>query len=98
MERQNPSPPDILELLDGVEFPASQADLISYAYDQDASEEAVEMLRALPDSTFNHMNDVRDVLGRIEDLPGVQQWGSEPSEDMPHDPEEEMSRTRSSAA
>ncbi|PZP55312.1 MAG: hypothetical protein DI586_07325 [Micavibrio aeruginosavorus] len=79
--------PDILELLDGVEFPASQADLISYAYDQDASEEAVEVLRALPDSTFNHMQDVRENIGKIDELPGVQQWGSEPSEDMPHDPE-----------
>ncbi len=81
------TPPDILELLDGVEFPASQADLISYAYDQDASEEAVEVLRALPDSTFNHLEDVRENLGRIEELPGVQQWGSEPSEDMPHNPD-----------
>lgn len=80
-------PPDILELLDGVEFPATQADLISYAYDNDASEEAVEMLRALPDSTFNHLSDVRDNLGRIDELPGNQQWGSEASEDMPHNPD-----------
>ena len=81
------SPPDILEILDGIEFPASKIDLISYAYDQDASEEAVEMLRALPDSSFNHMSDVRKNLGRIDELPGNQQWGSEPSEDMEHDPE-----------
>ena len=81
------SPPDILELLDGVEFPATQADLISYAYDQDASEEAVELLRALPDETFNHLNDVREHLGRIDELPGNQQWASEPSEDMPHNPD-----------
>lgn len=80
-------PPDILEILDGVEFPASKVDLISHAYDNDASEEAVEMLRALPDSSFNHLSDVRDNLGRIEELPGNQQWGSSPSEDMPHDPE-----------
>ena len=79
--------PDILEILDGVEFPASKVDLISYAYDQDASEEAVEMIRAMPDSSFNHLNDVRANLGRIDELPGNQQWGSEPSEDMPHDPE-----------
>jgi len=81
------SSPDILEILDGVEFPASKVDLVSHAYDNDASEEAVEMLRALPDSSFNHLEDVRRNIGRIESLPGVQQWGSEPSEDMPHDPE-----------
>ena len=81
------SPPDILEILDGIEFPTSKIDLISYAYDQDASEEAVEMLRALPDESFNHLNDVRDNLGRIEELPGEQQWASEPSEDMPHNPD-----------
>ncbi len=81
------SPPDILELLDGIEFPASKIDLIDYAYDNDASEEAIEMLRALPDESFNHLNDVRDNIGRIDELPGVQQWGSEPSEDMPHNPE-----------
>ena len=78
------SAPNILEILDGVEFPASKVDLISHAYDNDASEEAVEMLRALPDSSFNHLEDVRRNIGRMDELPGVQQWGSDPSEDIPN--------------
>lgn len=91
MERQTPAPPDILELLDGAQFPATKLELIDYAYDNDAGEEAIEMLRALPEDTYNHMSDVRKNLGSIASLPGVQQWSAEDTEDS-DDPDSDSDR------
>jgi hypothetical protein len=74
-------PLNILELLDGMEFPATVIELVAYAQDQDASEEALEEIRALPDDKgYESIHDVATHLNRIEELPQPEnQWSSAPA-------------------
>lgn len=76
--------PNILELFDGIDFPASKISLIDYAIDQDASEEVLEQLRAMPERDYRSIHEVGRFANRIEPLPGAaNQWSSEESHDLP---------------
>jgi hypothetical protein len=57
-------------LLDGIDFPATKSEIVTYADDQGASEEALEAFRALPKQSYNSFYDVNSGLGMIESLPG----------------------------
>lgn len=57
-------------LLDGIDFPATKLEIVTYAGDNGASEEALEAFRALPKQSYNSYYDVNSGLGLIEALPG----------------------------
>lgn len=63
-------PMNLEELLDGINFPAGRIEIISYAEGRDASEEALEALRALPDESYRNLQHINAHLGLIERLPG----------------------------
>ncbi len=65
------------ELLDGITFPTSKVEIIEYAEDQGASEEALEYFRAMRFKNYNNMQDINAVLGLIENQPGSENiWSS----------------------
>ena len=75
-------PVNILEVLDGMVFPATVVELVAYAQDKDASEEVLDQIQAMPDRDYVSIHDVAMHLGRIEPLPGEEnQWPSAPSEE-----------------
>jgi hypothetical protein len=77
---QSEQPINILELLDGMEFPATVIELVAYAEDQGASEDALEEIRALPDEDYQSIHDIALHLNRIEQLPQPEnQWPSAPA-------------------
>lgn len=59
-----------LELIDGMKFPATRTEIVEYAQDHDASEEAVEAFRAMPKEHFKTLVDVSKVVGQLDRLPG----------------------------
>lgn len=65
------------ELLDGITFPTSKVEIIEYAEDQGASEEALEYFRSMRFKNYNNMQDINAALGLIEDQPGSENiWSS----------------------
>ncbi|MGB4107163.1 MAG: DUF2795 domain-containing protein [Alphaproteobacteria bacterium] len=42
-----------LELIDGMDFPATRAEIVEYAIENDASEEALGAFRAMPHSSIS---------------------------------------------
>ena len=63
--------PNILEILDGAPLPASKVDLEQYAEGHDASEEVLDMIRAMPDWHYKTVRQINVAAGMIEDLPGT---------------------------
>ena len=71
------APINVEEVLDGLSFPASKMQIIAYADDNDASEEAMEMLRAIPAKNYESMKAINKNLGLIEKQPGSENlWSS----------------------
>lgn len=58
-------PPNLLEFLDDIPFPAEKPNIVLYAETNGASEEAVEFLRALPDKNYENMRSLNAALGLI---------------------------------
>ena len=70
-------PMNLEEIIDGIEFPAAKVQIVDYAGEQGASEEAMEMLRALPVQNYNNMNEINAELGKVEEQPGSENlWAS----------------------
>jgi hypothetical protein len=67
---QTDPPPNILEVLDGLDFPVNQVELVVYAEDHDASEEVLDQIQSLPDRVYTSLHDVALHLGRVEHQPG----------------------------
>ena len=60
------SPANITHHLKGADFPASRADLEKCAKDNNAEEEVMEVIRALPDERYESMADVTKGVGQVE--------------------------------
>lgn len=56
-------------LLDGAEFPIEKIGLINHAEQKGGREDALELLRGLPEKRFHNIQEVNDYLGLIEALP-----------------------------
>lgn len=68
---------NVEEVLDGIAFPTGRIEIVDYADDHDASEDAMILLRALPSKTYNNMKDISDNIGHIEVEPGAENtWSS----------------------
>lgn len=66
----NPNPAQLQHYISGVEFPASQGDLIRQASEQGADEQVVSTLQKLPTRRFDGPADVSAALSEISDEPG----------------------------
>lgn len=71
------NPMNLRELLDGMAYPVEKIEIIAYAIDHDASEEALEMLRALPHEHYKGPNLLNRDLGLIGQVAGsMNVWSS----------------------
>lgn len=81
-------PLNLLEVLDGVEFPVSKMELISYAEDRGASEDILDQLQGMPDDIYNTLSDVNRHANNIEIIEeSGNLWSSEDSHDLPDEAE-----------
>ena len=62
--------PNIELMIEGAKFPATVKSLTAYAEDQGASEDALDIIQALPDRDYKTLTDVLRATGRIDKLPG----------------------------
>lgn len=62
---QTIAPVNVLEVLDEAEFPATLLELISFAEDNDASEDVLEIIQAMPDREYESIQDVNRHLNII---------------------------------
>jgi hypothetical protein len=70
-------PMNLEEVLYGIQFPSVKAEIINYAEENGASEEAMEVLRAFPERDYRNMQDINEGLGLIEEQPGSENiWSS----------------------
>ena len=70
-------PMNLEEVLDGIPFPTAKVQIIAYAGDHGASEEAMGLLRALPVRNYNNMKEINAELGLVEPQPGSKNlWSS----------------------
>jgi len=67
---QSDQPMNILEVLDGLPFPATVAEMVSYAEDSKASEDVLDQIQAMPDRDYVSIHDVAMHLGQLEHQPG----------------------------
>lgn len=61
---------NFLELVDAARFPMTKAELVSYCEDRGASEEALDMIQALPHNEIESFAMFNREIGQIETLPG----------------------------
>ncbi|HQX28265.1 MAG TPA: DUF2795 domain-containing protein [Alphaproteobacteria bacterium] len=59
-----------LELIDGMKFPATRAEIVEYALENDASHEALDAFRAMPQQHFPTLAHVSRAVGLLDRLPG----------------------------
>ncbi len=81
-------PMNILELLDGIALPATKVELIDYAENQGASEDALDLIQAMPDRDYTSFRQINAGLGLMEDLPGTDNgfWPGSDNANGPRDP------------
>jgi|AntRauTorcE11897_2_1112592.scaffolds.fasta_scaffold00100_27 hypothetical protein len=84
------APMNLLELFDDAQFPTTKAELVSHAEDNDASEDALDMLQALPQNRYETLEDLNKDMGKIKSIPGQENlWSSQKPENQsnpqPHD-------------
>ncbi len=95
MTQNQDKAPNILELLDGLAFPVTREEIVDYASGNDASEEALEQLRLMPDQQFSDWEQINKNLAMIEGLPGREnQWSSHREERLYSPAESVATRVR----
>lgn len=65
-------PPNIMEALEGLRYPASASDILICAKAHHAAPEMLDLIRALPEQFYASMNDINNALGLIEGEDGGQ--------------------------
>ena len=60
----------LLEMLDGLGFPASKQDIILHAEGRGASEEVLDRLAGIPDDDYKTRSELLENIDVIEELPG----------------------------
>jgi|GEM_PF-4709472 len=64
------SPLNIMESLEGLQYPADASQVLACAKDHKASPEILDLLRDLPqDRQFDNMSELNNVLGKVEEMP-----------------------------
>lgn len=93
MAHRNPADgqPNILELIDGAPFPLTKVEIVEYAQDQDASQEALDIIQAMPDLIYKSVHEFSKHISEIEELPHRgDMWGSAPAEELFEEPGENL--------
>ncbi|HEU4837890.1 MAG TPA: DUF2795 domain-containing protein [Micavibrio sp.] len=62
---------NFLELVDGAKFPMTKAELVAWCEDRGASEEALDVIQALPHVEYTSLSSFNREIGLIESLPGA---------------------------
>jgi hypothetical protein len=76
---------NLLELIDGFPFPGTKAQLVEYAQENDASEEALDTLRGIPDMYYESLRQFNRHATEIDLLPGAEMNDfSSVQEEEPH--------------
>lgn len=88
MARMDHMTMNMRELLDGLHFPVAKIEILDFADGREASEEALELLRALPEENYGGMRELLDDLGQVEQIPGTENlWASaRKSDDLMEEP------------
>ncbi|HEV7436560.1 MAG TPA: DUF2795 domain-containing protein [Pseudorhizobium sp.] len=60
------SPANVTKHLSGIDFPAGKNDLIKHAEKGDSDGDAIEMIKKMPDRTYESMADVMKGFGEVE--------------------------------
>jgi hypothetical protein len=77
-------PPNLEELTGNLNYPATRADIVANAGDQEASEEAVELLRSLPREIYYNQQELNIDLSLIGEVgEGENLWSSGKARDLP---------------
>ena len=80
---------NFLEVLEGLKFPVTKAEIILHAEQRGASEEALDRLKGIPEDDYKNRDELLDNINVIEDQPGFENlWSSGEIED-PHAEERE---------
>ncbi len=59
------NPMEVQKKLEGMDYPATKADLITKAKENNADEKMISMLEKLPDDEYNSPADVSEELGNM---------------------------------
>jgi hypothetical protein len=59
-----------LELIDDAPFPMTKAEIVSWCEDQGASEEALDVIQAIPEGAYKSITEFNIAIGKIEQQPG----------------------------
>lgn len=60
------SPSNIAHYLKGIDFPATKQDLVSYAEDNNAPDEVLDVLEDMPDQEYTSMADLMQGVAQVE--------------------------------
>lgn len=60
------SPSDVARELKGIDFPASKADLVNHVEGGSTNEDAVGIIKQMPERTYESMADVMKGVGEVE--------------------------------
>jgi hypothetical protein len=60
------SPSDIAHFMEGLEFPASKEELVTYAEDNNAPQEVIDILEHLPDQDYSSITDIIFGISLVE--------------------------------
>lgn len=71
-------PINYLELVDKMHFPATKAEIVAYAQEHGASEDALDGFQALPEGLYESFAVLSHKIGKIDQLPGgdMNLWSS----------------------
>lgn len=60
------SPAEVEKYLKGANYPSKKQDLVKHAEQQNAPQDIINVLRKMPDETFNKPMDVTKAIGEIK--------------------------------
>jgi hypothetical protein len=84
---------NFLEVLDGMKFPVTKAEVILHAEAHGASEEVLDRLQGIPDDDYKTRDELLENINVIEEVPGFENlWSSAESGDYGSSDEEQEGR------
>lgn len=69
---------NIKESLEGIDFPATKEEIVAYATEHDADENALEMLRELPEKVFDSLQEISEAFTSPEEEEDTKSKHSDP--------------------
>lgn len=80
-------PVNVLEVLEEFEFPGTVPELVAYAEDQDASEDVLDLIQAMPEREYESIQDVARHLNQIAVMEGEENiYSSAAENEARHEP------------